>query len=295
MLKRSLFLTIAVGIIGAAALLLGSCLPPDAGGKLLVDEDGHFLEDIVYNEVYSVGGGILGKQITTFAQNGSYEMVERANEGEGADHDGDGETDEGWVNEDGEKGTYSWDPITNTLSKTVTKEIVEGEWESLDEKITATELILFTENKYFYVYTKDESDNTLFTYKETEETDSNSYVLESELIIDSESKKIKNTILQEVEDDNGDLVMGNEYETEGSFEVLPAGRVFAVGTTGTLSGESDFKSRSYDAVNEEWGDWSESVTAFSMDFSHTGNFLLVDQLFEGDLGTISSSFRNLDN
>jgi hypothetical protein len=298
MRKKSLFILIGIGFIAGAIILLGSCLPPDAGGKLLVDEDGHFIEDIVYNEVYSLGGGVQGKQITTFSKNGSYEMVQRAHEGEGVDYDGDGEVEEGWVNDDGQKGSYSWDPNTNTLTKTITKEIVEGEWESLDDKISTSEPILFTEYKYFYVYTESsrtESGDSIFKYKETRESDSGSYILEAELRVYPEAKKISSSLGEETKDDNGDISYGFEYEGEGNYEIFPAGRVFSLGNTGSLSGEVDSQMRNYDTINQEWGDWSESVTAFNMDFSHTGEYLLVDAIMSGDLDTISSSFRNLDN
>ena len=290
MKKRTMICLMTGGFIVAMILMLGSCLPPDAGGTLLVDNEGHFFEDIVYKDNYSGGNKVL----VTFSKTGSYESTTEYYESEGNDSDGDGNTGEGWVKTGGERGTYSWDPATYILTLTQTEYIVTGGWEDYDDERTVTEPIYFTEHKYYYVYQKDDTNKNLYTYSYNETSDSYLKETQVEMEIDPETKTFAETASSEEEDENGNLTSGSEIEIEGAFEILPEERTFAAGNTVTLTGEFDYELRTYVPAVESWSDWTESKYALSMDLIHMGNFLLSDSTYGSSLQTIGNTLRNLD-
>lgn len=102
--------TIKYIIIASAVALFASCavVPKfDSGAFLTTDDSGHLTKDQVYE---------LGAYTISFLADGTYQEVGMSFETNGLDLDGDGVTGEGWVQDDGIKGTYVYDGVNFSLT-----------------------------------------------------------------------------------------------------------------------------------------------------------------------------------
>ena len=265
--KFKILTAAAITILLFSALFscnLFSPLPDYAGNTLSVDADGHFKEDIIYK--YADGSTTYEWK---YLNNGNYEFIVTQLSGTT------------WEQTNGVTGTYSWDPKTLLLSKTLNKAWDGTSYiEPANYPLKQTGEAYFTSTvlyDYGEVYKKSETENT-WEYTITDNYDNGDKEIETEsFVIDIDGLTYNRAYLN-TESDSTDFTYKKEEKTTGTIaSIFPEGVKFKKGETATFYVSLNEITRYWDTVNDEWLDWSTGTEEkYSQTLLHAGDFIIHD-------------------
>ncbi len=226
-------------------------------GKMLVpDEAGYFKEDITYS---------LSGAIQVFYADGNY-LYEN--------YEWDPVSLE-YVRDEGESGTYSWNPETMVMTQKQLKNYVQATdtWEDISE--TSERTMYFTTvcfgNAFVYSENNSWESSTLVEYNDGS-YDTDSY----QMTLDSETYILKREDLSY--DNNGVLTSG--WNSERNCEVsgmFPEGVAWESGNRVIFNlTETLDRDRNYDSISSSWGAWDiNDLDIYQMIFLNMGNFFCI--------------------
>ena len=236
------------------------------GNLLEVDEDGHFLEDIIY---------IGGAWEDTYSSDGTFEISNQAYEGAGEDYDNDGVTREGWVFNGGNRGTYSWDPESLVLTENNESYNSGDGWN--DSIWTQESTWVFLEHRKTTAYLSEGKNTWTHWYRNYNEDGEFDWRGGSSYTINSKTIEYTSFSYDVDEDDwSEDL----RYEYKRTCEIIdsfPEGVDFSEGNTLTFQAREIMrKRRDYDYDAGQMADWVEEEILYGTSFTwhHMGDYLI---------------------